>query len=527
MFTNKKSLLALSVASAFALTGCFNDDDSNDYTPDPGGPGDGGSVIAPETPVALDFVISGSVVENEEFNVLSNATVKFMENGVESSNIINIDGSSAQSLTDAGSFVVTLKEGADLDSVTAIVSADGYISKVFSVDLTNEDDADVLTAQFVLFTGDSDEVKTEVTTETLASATTSAEIKADAAINGASLASATLPAGITLQNAAGDAVEAGELSLSVLGTDPTSDTKGSIIPQGLNANNTSGNVAVPVSVADITMTVGDTKVKKFGGDTLNVTLAAPADLDAGETLSVKSLDEDTGVWKDEPFAVTKGTGTVSFETDHLTWFSVNKSATACSTGLSTTVTGDAVPSGGLTFVAASSDGLGFSMIPAGATSADVFTAATLTFNGFSADAMAEVYVFDSEGGMWFESDGEVAVCGTVPVELEQPYTVVEKTLTLSAVCANDNEIAVDLSNSVVSYGRENKVAKTALKNADDNFDLVGLSEGETYNVTVNFRGVPVVGDNTFSFEADAEALTQEFEVTCPEGTGGTGGTGGN
>lgn len=526
MFTNKKSLLALSVASAFALTGCFSDDDGNDYTPPGPGP-DPVVVVPPQTPAELNFVISGSVVENEEFNVLSNATIKFMENGVASSNIVNVDGSSAQSLTDAGSFVVTVKEGADLDNVTAIVSADGYISKVFNVDLTNEDDADVLNAQFVLFTGDSDEVKTEVKTETLTSATTSAEIKADAAINGASLAAATLPLGITLQNAAGVAVEAGELSLSILGTDPTSDSKGSIIPEGLNANNTSGNVVVPVSVADITMTVGDTKVKSFAGDTLNVTLAAPADLDAGETLTVKSLDEDTGVWKDESFAVTKGAGTVSFETDHLTWFSVNKTAAVCSTGLSTTVTGDAVPAGGLLFIASSSDGVGFSLLPAGATSSDVFTGVTLTRYGFSADATASVYVIDREGGSWFASQGEVPVCGTVPVELVQPYTIVEKTVTLSGTCANDSGVEVDLSRSVVSYNREGKLAKSTIKNADGNFDLVGLRDGETYNVSVNFRGLPVVGDNTFTFEADAEALTQEFEVTCPTTTGGTGGTGGN
>mgnify|MGYP001178993474 CR=1 FL=1 len=534
MFTNKKSLLALSVASTFALTGCFSDDDNNKPVPDGGGDGgDGGVVIvAPEAPAALDFVISGSVVENEEFNVLSNATVKFMENSEPSTNIVAVDGSNAQTLTNAGSFVVTLKEGADLDNVTAIVSAEGYISKVFNVDLTNEDDFDVLTAQFILFTGDSDEVKQEVVNKTLTSATTSEEIVADAQIGTKSLASATLPSGTTLQNAQGETVAAGELSLSVLGLDPTSDTKGSVIPEGLNANNTSGNVAVPVSLADITMTVGGTKVKNFSGDTLKVTLAAPSDLDAGETLTVKSLDEDTGVWEDESFVVTKGTGTVSFETDHLTWFSVNKSAAACSTGLSTTVTGDAVPAGGLLFVAASSDGLGISVLPEGATSEDVFSGIALTRYGFSEDAMAEVYVFDNEGGLWFESDGEVGVCGTVPVELTRPYEVVSKTLTLSGVCAQDNSQAVDVSNSVVTYNRENKRGKSVLKNADGNFDLSGLRAEENYQVTVNFRGLPLVGSNTFTLEnVDDSDVSQQFEFTCNEvtgsgGSGGSGGTGG-
>jgi hypothetical protein len=84
MFTNKKSLLALSVASAFALTGCFSDDDNNKPVPDEGG--DGGVVIvAPETPAELSFVVSGSVVQSndeDEFDVIGDATVRFLESGM-------------------------------------------------------------------------------------------------------------------------------------------------------------------------------------------------------------------------------------------------------------------------------------------------------------------------------------------------------------------------------------------------------------------------------------------------------------
>ena len=35
MFTNKKTLLAMSVASVFALSGCSSDDDKNEVVPDP------------------------------------------------------------------------------------------------------------------------------------------------------------------------------------------------------------------------------------------------------------------------------------------------------------------------------------------------------------------------------------------------------------------------------------------------------------------------------------------------------------
>lgn len=541
MFTNKKSLLALSVASAFALTGCFSDDDNNKPVPDDGGDGgDGGVVVvAPETPAALTFVVSGSVVQSnddDEFDVIGDATIKFLESGVLSTNIVDVEGNQVQTLDvgDEGSFLVTRKSGSSTDSVTAIVSAPGFVTKAFNLDLSNEDDNDVLVAQFLLTPEDEEGLKLETKTSTdISGSTTTQPIEADAVPEGGtSLAKATLPSGITLQDADGQPVTGAEVTLNVLGTDPSTETKSLVLPEGLNSDDSSANIAVPVSLANVTLSVDGNSVKKFAGDTLNVTLAAPADLDAGEVLSVSSLDEETGIWMPETFPVTKGTGTVSFETDHLTWFSVNKSVPVCTDGLTVNFTGDAVPAGGLTLAAYSADGFLWSRVGAGSTSR-VVPPGFLKRYGISSEATATVVVFDRDGAIWGETDGEVAVCGTVnDFALAAPYTLVNKTLTITGSCANDPEVAVNVSNSAVRYKRDGKAVRTALKDADGNFQLTNLREGEDYEVTVNFRGLPLEGSNTISLDAvTGDDLTQNFEFTCPEvtgsgGTGSTGGTGG-
>ncbi|WP_300545262.1 hypothetical protein [uncultured Pseudoalteromonas sp.] len=540
MFTNKKSLLALSVASAFALTGCFSDDDNNKPVPDDGGDGgDGGVVVvAPETPAALTFVVSGSVVQSnddDEFDVIGDATIKFLESGVLSTNIVDVEGNQVQTLDvgDEGSFLVTRKSGSSTDSVTAIVSAPGFVTKAFSLDLSNEDDNDVLVAQFLLTPTDEEGLAAKTTTSSdITGSTTTQPIEADASVDGSSLATATLPSGITLQDADGQPVTGAEVTLDVLGTDPSTETKSLVLPEGLNSDDSSANIAVPVSLANVTLSVDGTSVKKFAGDTLNVTLAAPADLDAGEVLSVSSLDEETGIWMPETFPVTKGTGTVSFETDHLTWFSVNKSVPVCTDGLTVNFTGDAVPAGGLTLAAYSADGFLWSRVGAGSTSR-VVPPGFLKRYGISSEATATVVVFDRDGAIWGETDGEVAVCGTVnDFALAAPYTLVNKTLTITGSCANDSDVAVDVTNSAVRYKRDGKAVRTALKDADGNFQLTNLREGEDYEVTVNFRGLPLEGSNTISLDAvTGDDLTENFEFTCPEvtgsgGTGSTGGTGG-
>ena len=540
MFTNKKSLLALSVASAFALTGCFSDDDNNEPVPDGGDGGDGGVVIvAPETPVALSFVVSGSVVQSnddDEFDIIGDATVQFLESGVASTNIVDVEGNQVQTLEvgDEGSFLVTRKSGSTTSSVTAIVSAPGFITKAFNIDLSNEDDNDVLVAQFLLTPEDEEGLAADAeVSPAISGSTTTADIVADATPEGgSSLASATLPTGISLQNANGDAVTGSEVTLNVLGTDPSSDTKSLVLPEGLNSDDTSDNVAVPVSLANISLTVDGNKVKKFAGDTLKVTLAAPADLAAGEELTVSSLDEDTGVWMPETFPVTKGTGTVSFDTDHLTWFSVNKKVPVCTDGLTVNFTGDAVPAGGLSLIAYSSDAVLWARVATGRTSR-VVPAGFLKRHGVSSTATATVIMLDRDGAIWGETDGEVPVCGTVDdFALTAPYTVVNKTLTITGSCANDSEVAVNVSNSAVRYKRDGKAVRTALKDADGNFQLTNLREGENYTVTVNFRGLPLEGSNTITLnDVNGDDLTQNFEFTCPEvtgsgGSGGSGGTGG-
>ena len=529
MFTNKKSLLALSIASAFALTGCFSDNDGNDYAPPGPGP-DPEVVVPPETPVALTFVVSGAVVDSEA-NVIDDATVKFLEGGALSTNIVDVEGNAAQTINTAeeGGFIVTLKNGSTTTNVTAVVSAAGYSTKAFNLDLSNEDDFDVLTAQFALTSLEADGLASKTETSTaISGSTTTAAISADATpTGGTSLATATLPNGISLEDAAGQPVTGDSVSLSVLGTNPALPTKGVVIPEGLNGNNTSTNVAVPVAAADINLLVGETAVKKFTGDTLNVTLAAPTDLAAGETLGVSSFNEDTGEWMQDSFAVTQGTGTVSFDTDHLTWFVVTRSSAVCTDDVAANVTGT-VPAGGLLYTATSADLLLAGNLPSGVSTRTFIKADKAARRGVPAVANARVRLFDREGGIWYDSQTPVNVCGTTDVTVTAPYTFVNKELTLSGACANDSTVAVDVSNSTVRYRRAGKGIKTALKDADGNFQLTNLREGENYEVTVNFRGLPLDGDNTFTIEgANADALSQEFQFTCPTSTGGTGGTGGN
>lgn len=89
MISNKKSLLALSVASALALSGCFSDDDDNVVVkpPEPTDP----VIVAPETPAALAFAVSGNVVDIDTVDIVAPATIAFFEDGEPASNLVNMN----------------------------------------------------------------------------------------------------------------------------------------------------------------------------------------------------------------------------------------------------------------------------------------------------------------------------------------------------------------------------------------------------------------------------------------------------
>ncbi|MEJ6475601.1 hypothetical protein [Pseudoalteromonas piscicida] len=529
MIANKKSILALSIASALMLSGCFSDDDNNVVItpPEPTDP----VVVAPEVPAELGFVVNGAVINDADSNVVD-ATVRFLENGAPATSIVNANGDQVQELQtgEEGGFVITRKDGSDTESVTAVVSADGFVTKSFIIDLANADGVKVVNVELALLEIGKVGIAADTKEGAVANGDTGAEIEASATSGDNAVATATLPQGTALKDKNGEAVEGATATLSVVGVEADSTSKGQILPEGLNAN-ADTQVDVPVSVADINLLVGSTAVKSFENGELSVKLAAPdlTGVDAGD-LSVSSFDTDTGNWMADDFAVTKNVdGTVSFNTDHLTFFAVTRKQAICENPVAANITGT-VPTGGLVFTAVSSDGAFSAPLPPGTATRQFISAANAKRYGISADASARIKVRDREGGVWFETQNEVAICAEDPIAitLTAPFTLVDKQLTLNGVCANDANVSVDLSNSTVKYKRAGKGVRTALKDANGNFQLTNLREGETYQVSINFRGVPVTTANTFELDSvNADDLARTFEVTCPTTTGSTGTTGGN
>lgn len=150
MISNKKSLLALSVASALTLSGCFSDDDDNNVVVVPPTEPTDPVVVAPELPDALALVVSANIVDAATQRVVD-ADVRFLENGVASQNIVDVDGNAISMLEGTGgSFAFTKKDDATLTEVTVSVTADGYIGKSFVVNLTAEEGQTVLPVQLAI-----------------------------------------------------------------------------------------------------------------------------------------------------------------------------------------------------------------------------------------------------------------------------------------------------------------------------------------------------------------------------------------
>lgn len=532
MFTNKKSLLALSVASVFALSGCGSDNDGNEpdepVTPPPV------VVVPPEAPSELALVVSADVVDITTQDVIA-ATVSFLENGSAATNIVDVDGNVLTTVNaEDGSVLFTKKADSTIEQATVKVTAEGYIGKSFIVDLTTDTDQDEIVAQFALTAKDAEGVSDVEVTSTVEGGTTSDEIIASTA-DGKSAASASIVAGVQLFDANDEPVS-GEVTLNVTGADSSTSSAAAIVPVGITDAD-ADFIVKPVGVANVTMVNADgDKVKSFSND-ISVTMSIPAStmingeaIETGDMLGLSSHDEDTGQWTKETNMVTVGalnaesnTYTGTFETNHLTFFASTIENEICTDGVSMSVSGDAVPPSGLAVSFASSDASATGFIRASASNNTILSPGMTKRYGISAQASARVKVFDANGASWFDSQDEVAVCGSVPVALVNPTTVVDEDFTVTAACSDGT--AVDMTNAIVRYSLTNKRKTLAGGNAGT-FSLANLVEGETYNVAVNARVPLTTGGTsaTTTITADGTAESIALIAQCEESTGATGGS---
>lgn len=526
-YTNQKTLLAMSVAAAFALSGCSSDDDKNE--PDPVEPPPVTVAVPPDTLITEQpsKIYSANVIDLTNSDALEGAMVTFLVDGEAATSLTDVNGEDLNMVTvdDTGNFTFLSKEGAS-GEVTAKVTYDGYVTKSFIVDLDVEVDegSNNIPLQFGLISDDTEGLAQASTEAELTDATTVDAITANASKDGAN-SNVTVPAGTTLKDANGDAISGGTVSLNVLAADSSKETTGVIIPEGLNAADAAA-VATSVGVTQITMTAGDTKIKQFD-PAIDVSVVVPADsgVAVNDTLDLASYNEDTGIWQQEPNKATitsmnaDGSYNASFSTDHLTFFSVNKSAPVCEAGVNVVITSGTVPRRGLAVSIASTDGSASSFIRQGQTSRLLIPPSISTRYGISKDATATVRVYDHTGSEWFKQSN-VSICGNVNLDLDNPIETFDNILTLEGVCSSDNTKQVDLSGAIVTYAKHGKAASLASRGTQaSTFDLTGLQVGADYKVRVTVRGVKVSdGGQSRSFDftnvQESDTLTAQVPITC-------------
>ncbi|NUZ10650.1 hypothetical protein HUZ36_07655 [Pseudoalteromonas sp. McH1-7] len=528
MISNKKSVLALSVASALVLSGCFSDDDDNVVVPPPE-PTDP-VVVPPESSDPLALVISANVVDRASNDIVP-STIRFLEGGAVSSNIVDVDGNAITSLSDEeGAFIFTKKEGAELSEVTIRVSAEGYFSKDFTVALETSGDSTAVNTLLPIVAKTGDDVSdTTVEASVGTDGTTTSEIVAET--TGKAGASAKIPSGVVLQDADGTAIS-GAVSLNVSGADSNSSAAALVLPAGLNTGNDSGNVLQAIGVSNVVMTAANgKKVKKFSSP-ITVSMSIPAgkkvngvEVKTGDMLNLRSHNEDTGVWSAEEQMVTVGalneatnTYNGTFQTDHLTFFAVTRNEPRCDAGVIINTSGALVPSSGLLVTLQSSDmGELFGITQDGNTT--LLTGPQSSRVNVSSTATASIRVFDFSGNTWFQSNGEIPVCGTFDTPLTNPVTLVSENVAITATCTNDSTVSTPVPAAVVRYARGNSSRRVATNGGSGTYTLSDMVQGQTYTVSVKPRIANATGPVTATITADGTAETINVPVTCSVVTG--------
>ncbi len=522
MFTNKKSLLALSVVSALALSGCGTDDDNNKPAPPVEPPVV--VVVPPEAPVALSAVVYGNVVDAEDVAALP-STITFFEAGVASENIVDVDGNVTATIdSEDGGFVFQIKDGADIDQITAVVTSENYVSKAFVVDLSALSDGDV-SVELGLTSADTDGLIVADPVEATISedGTSATAIEVDVDNNDGATSKVVIPANTVLQDANGNPVT-GTVSVKVTTAKPGSAAAAAIVPQGLNSAD-STTVLTPVGVTSVEMVNADgVKVKKFSSP-INIDMAVRSG--AAATLGLSSQNEATGVWSAESETVAVSADVGSFTTNHLTFFAATTSSAVCATPIRFLFSGDTIPNpAGLNLRLSSSD---VDYTFPGVKSNLNVPAPLVSLIGVSDTAKTRIRVRDIEGNVWFDSTSEVAICGDVNVALTAPaVTYQSETFGITAECSNGDGESVGASGALVKYSRNGKGIKVAKGDGAGNYALTNMVDGETYNVTVKYKGsLKAIGTKAYTVTADGVDESQTESLICDTTTGSTGSTGGN
>jgi hypothetical protein len=518
MLTNKKTLLALSIVSALTLTACGSDNDDNVVveppvtppvvTPPP-------VVVAPEAPAEIASLITVNVLDTKTETVVTSAvTVRFQENGVASTNVVDLDGNAVTSLVTVDGFIqFRLAEGATITSLDLQLSGAGFLDTVQTLDLSDTT-ADVTSAVTISPVADVVAAVVEVAVEGN-SVTNDTTVTAESA-EAEATAEVAMTAGTELLDESGNAVDGTGATLQVATADATLDeTKTSVadlVPAGLDAADAT-EAATPVAVANIVMrNAAGEKIKKFSKPiTIGLDIPASDSYKAGDTLFVSSYDEDKGTWTRNEHQVTLGavdstTGKhkVSFETDHLTVFVPARATQRCASPTAYNVTGVDGQKVTVTF----------------RTEAKVWTG----------DAPAPFGVSEL-GRVTVRVNGEVVtkleaqpLCngGTVEVPVTNPF--VTETATFRAVCSNDTTKVTPLSglNVQVTGARG---AQRAAGNGTGVYTMSNLLNGQAYTVKFNAATLAdaklkTIGNQSISYTAGTGGLTQDFPIQCDSVSGG-------
>jgi hypothetical protein len=528
----KLTKLALALGVTLSLSGCFSDNDNNTTVPKPPTP----TVDVPvaDTPEDLSFYVSGSVVQKSTGSPIA-ATIMFYQDGELSENVVDIDGNAISSITtEDGSFTFNLASS-DVSTLKMIVSNvdDGFISKTAILDFSDVDDSEPLETLVQLTKLDS-----SVTTAAGTGTTTSGQLsEALSVAANADSSSATVAIGtdVVLLDASGDPVTDGEVSLSIQTADIDAATDKAkaidLIPDGLNESSTT-TVQVPVSMMNVELKAGESKVKNFSSP-ISLTTSLPATVNGqtiatGDTLNVMSYNEDTGEWAAENTVTVDANGNATISTEHLSGWPLLRPFPACTAVPTFTLGGYA----GAVPLIIDIDTPQFSYtrrIKAGNGNLFMRAAAKL---GLWNSLNAQISVRDLLGNQWGASTQ--LVCGPISIPVTQPYTVVSENINVTYSCSNASEGYQDdkypFTGAIVKYAQANRI-KTAATGTAGAYSLTGLQNGASYDVLFRPRGVDVE-EQTFTITADGTGETfnivrDNCELDTVPVTGGTGGTGGN
>jgi hypothetical protein len=518
----KKTQVALVVATTIGLSGCFGGVDAPTF-PD--------VVLPPPAAPVIDVEVSGNVVDFATGAAIPGATLTFLSEGAATIEPRLLDDALTRvsELTSAdGSFAFGFDQLTEISEVTILVEAEGFLSETIVFDINNA--ADENTLAFTLVSATAQGITVTEQTAAVTGGVVASEVVIDAATtSGAS--KVTIPVGVVLQDADGNAISGSNVKFQVVAID--SDDAGDdtisvaeLLPAGLQ-DATSTDVFAPAAATTINFVDSNgNKITRFSSPiTVAMSIPVSRGVTEGEQLVLKSYDEETGLWMTETNTVTVGAlnngfypGT--FQITHLTTFAAGKLVAndKCATTSSVNFTGDAAVNGLIFNMTRSISGRVTRTLAAN-------TAQFIFADTQSASETASLTVKDGSGNVW-GSATNAAICGAVNVPLTAPSTLSE-TLNITATCSDDDTVFTADTNALVTYRLADSTDAflTAPHVANGNYLLSALVEDATYSVNIN-SGIADVDNYSVQITADGVDESAPIEFNCNTVTGGTGATGG-